>query len=118
MHPGTGETDPHEPRGSGAGSAPAPTKLDCKLIELALRERWDISETTRAAMLRELASVIEDAGIITRKPRLFLAVARTLAALSRGNLAGVDTAIRARQSEELDERVKAIEERLKQGGGS
>jgi hypothetical protein len=90
--------------------------VDCKLVALALRENWDISDTTRTAMIAGLAAVIEEEGIIHRKPRLFLACVKAITGLSRGNLASVDTAVRARQSEELAERMDRIEEHLRQRG--
>jgi hypothetical protein len=102
-------------RGSGEGSSPPPTKWDCKLVELALRERWEIPDTTRAALMRELASVIEEPGIIQRKPRLFLACVKALAGLSRGSLAAIATGLSARAQEELAARMAEIEARLKEG---
>jgi hypothetical protein len=104
--------------GSGGPAAPTPTKADCKLIDLALRENWPIPGSTRAAMLAGLASVLEQDGMIRQKPRLFLACVKAVMALSRGNLASVDTAIRARQAEDLEERVRGLEERINQGDAS
>jgi hypothetical protein len=98
--------------GSGGSSAQVPTKADCKLVELALRENWSIPDSTRTAMIAELASVIEEEGIIRRKPRLFLACAKAITALSRGNLSSVDTAIRARAAEELEARLTELEAKV------
>jgi hypothetical protein len=111
------DDDDETRRGSGEPSAPAPTKDDCKLVDRALREGWPIPEEARQAMIRQLSAVVSEDGMITRKPRLFLACAKSLAGLSRINLSVVDTAIRAKQAEELEERVCELEKRHQQQGG-
>ena len=45
----------------------------------------------------------------TTKIRVFLAAAKTLIGLSRLNLVAIDVAIRARQQEDLDERLTELE---------
>ena len=49
-----------------------------------MRENWSIPDSTRAAMIAELASVIEDEAIIRRKPRLFLACTKAITCAVEG----------------------------------
>jgi hypothetical protein len=105
------------PGGSGGPSAPTPTKPDCKLIEWACEERWPIPDAARSAMIEQLAGVVSEPDVIKRKPRLFLACTKALTALSRLNLSVVDTALRAKAQDELEERLSALEERAKQDEG-
>ena len=93
--------------GSGGGSSqPQPTTRDVRLLERAIRESWDLSEDIRQAMLARLGTLISDP---TTKTRAFLAAAKTLIGLSRLNLVAIDVAIRARQQEDLDERLTELE---------
>jgi hypothetical protein len=62
-------------RGYGAESA-LPTKPECRLVELALKERWVIPDSTREAMIKQFSLVLEQPDIIRTKPRLFLAAAK------------------------------------------
>jgi hypothetical protein len=102
------------PGGSGADCAPAPTKDDCRLIEWACAERWPIPDAARSGMIEQLAAVVSEPDVIKRKPRLFLACAKALTALSRLNLTAVDTALRAKAQTEQEERLKELESRLEQ----
>jgi hypothetical protein len=76
---------------------------------LALAERWEMDPTARAAMIRRLEDVVADP---VTKFRAFQAASKALTALSRLNLAAVDTAIRAKQADELVDRVAELEKRL------
>ncbi len=99
--------DAENPRGYGATAAP--TKPECRLADLALRERWPIPDAAREAMIAQLAAVVSEPGIMKRKPRLFMACAKTLMGLSRVSLSAVDTTIRAKSADELAERVAMLE---------
>jgi hypothetical protein len=85
--------------GSGEPSASVPTKVDCRLLELALRENWDIPPATIAATIAGLTAVITEPENLRKRPRLWLRCVESLQALSRKNLASVETAIRARIAE-------------------
>jgi len=99
-------------RGLGSPSAPTGTR-DVRLLALALEERWPMSAEAKAAAVRRLEAVVSDPDA---KPRAFDRAIKALASLSRVNLASVDTAIRARASEELVQRLEELEARLAQRG--
>lgn len=120
MNAGTSTIGTAEPPGgSGGPSAPAsppvPTKADCRLLELALRENWDIPLTTIAATVAGLSAVITDDEARKKRPRLWLRCVQALAALSRKNLAAVETAARVKALEggadaTLDELARKLRE--------
>jgi hypothetical protein len=60
--------------------------------------------------MRRLERIVSDP---ESKPRAFFAAVKANAALARLNLAAVDVAIRARQFEDMAERVAALEQRAK-----
>jgi hypothetical protein len=103
--------DPH--RGSGSTSAPATNTRDVRLLALALEERWPMSPEAREAAVARLEAVVLDR---SSKGRAFDRALRALTSLGRLNLAAVDVAMKARAQEELEERVAAVEEHIKQQG--
>ena len=99
--------------GSGGESATSTTR-DVRLLERAIRESWNLPESTRQAMVARLGTLMSDP---TTKTRAFLAAAKTMTALSRINLSVVDVAIRAEVHEDLGERVANLEARMADTGG-
>jgi hypothetical protein len=85
--------------------------LDLKLVDMAIRERWPMSPDARARALERLEHAVSSP---ETRPRAFHAAVKALASLSRLNLSVVETALRARHAEELQERVTSLES--KQGG--
>lgn len=110
------------PRGSGGASAPTTTKVDCRLLELALRENWDIPPAVVDATIAGLTAVITDDEARQKKPRLWLRCVEALASLSRKNLAAVDSAIRAKLADgpvaegTLVELALRLRQRRREGG--
>jgi hypothetical protein len=90
--------------------------MACDLLQLALRENWSIPQSTVDAMMEQLAGVLEEPGMMQKKPRLYLKCIQALQSLSKKNLQSVDTGIRAQAADQLDERVKAIESMLHERG--
>jgi hypothetical protein len=93
----------------GSGGPSALTTRDVRLVALALAERWEMDPTARAAMIHRLEDVVANP---TTKLRAFFTAVRAITSLSRLNLAAVDTAIRAKQADELVDRVTELEKRL------
>jgi hypothetical protein len=102
-----------EDMGGSGGESATTTTRDVRLLERAIRESWDLPEATRQAMVARLGTLMSDP---TTKIRAFLAVAKTLTALSRINLSAVDVAIRAEVHEDLGERVANLEARMADKG--
>jgi hypothetical protein len=102
--------DSSNPPGVLGATAPTPTKEDCKLVELAVSERWPIPDAARSAMIEQLSGVVAEPDIIKRKPRLFLAAAKALTALSGLNLRAVDVALKAKAQGEQEERLAEMEQ--------
>jgi hypothetical protein len=102
-------SDDVEKAPGGLGGSFTPGTRDVRLVALALEERWPMDPTARAAMIRRLEDVATDP---TTKPRAFFTAVRAITALSKLNLAAVDTAIRAKQADELADRVDELEKRL------
>jgi len=98
-------------RGSGSGCAP--NTRDVRLLALALEERWPVSAEAKSAAVRRLEAVVSDPDA---KPRAFDRAIKALASLSRVNLAAIDTGMRAKAQEELEERVAEIEAKIHQQG--
>jgi hypothetical protein len=96
----------------GSGGGPAPdTARDSRLLERALREHWPIPDTLRKGLVARLAKIIADPD---SSKRSVVAAAKTLATLSRGNLAAVETAIRAEQHEDLNRRLDELEQAIQE----
>lgn len=95
--------------GFGGSSAPLNTQ-EVRLVALALEERWPMSAEARSAAIARLERVVSNP---ETKPRAFHAALKALTSLSRLNLQVVDVSIRAKASEELEERLQALEERAK-----
>jgi hypothetical protein len=101
---------PADDDAGGSGGAPIEsTTRDVRLLARAVGEHWDIPEDVRRGIVERLGAVVTDP---QAKLRAVLAASKTLAGLSRLNLAGVDVAIRARTHEELDVRVAELELRV------
>lgn len=110
MHENDPPTEAGETRVGGLGAEYAPTGLnDVRLQALALSERWPMSEASKTAVLRRLNAVVQNP---ETKLRALLAASKVLASLSRLNLSAVDTALRAKTVEELEDRLKALEQRI------
>jgi hypothetical protein len=90
-------------RGSGLN---APTTRDVRLLGWALAEHWEMSPEARAAAIARLERVVADK---QSRPRAFSVALKTLMGLSRINLAATETAIRAREHEELERRLTELE---------
>jgi hypothetical protein len=90
----------------GSGFRNAPTTRDVRLLAMALREHWPMAAEPRAAAIRRLEDVVSNPDT---KPRAFRAAVQSLASLSRLNLCLVETAIRAREHEELERRLTELE---------
>lgn len=100
--------------GSGGACDPPPSVREVRLLARALRERWEIGDEAREAIMKRLTGAVQDP---RTRLRAVTAVTKTLAALSRVNLASIDVALRARSQEELEERIAALEARLAGEGG-
>jgi hypothetical protein len=100
------------PGGLGGSSAPLGTR-DVRLLAAALEQMWPMDPAAKAAAVRRLEEALKDPGT---GPRSFHAALKAYLSLARVNLAAVGTALNARAQEELAERVREIEERLKRGG--
>jgi hypothetical protein len=87
---------------------------EIRLYKLALAQAWAIPAAMKQQVLNRLSEVLHD-----RKagPRELTAAARAVISATGQNLAAVDTAIRARNAEELEARVNELEARLPQQGG-
>jgi hypothetical protein len=98
--PSSSRSDDDEPR---------LTRRELGLVERAAREGWAVSGRLRTAMVRKLAALINNE---KTRPRELVAAAKVLAALSRTNLAGIETQIRAEEHAELKARVEELEQML------
>jgi hypothetical protein len=96
-----------ENAGGSGGECIQPTTRDPRLLSRALAESWDIPEDIHKGIVDRLGAVVLDPD---SKLRAVLAASKTLAGLSRINLAGVDVAIRAELHERLAERIEALEQ--------
>jgi hypothetical protein len=95
--------------GLGDGCALTDGTRDVRLLALALTERWPMSPEAKAMAIRRLERVVSNP---ETKPRAFYVALKALAGLSRINLQAVDTSIRAKASEEVDERLAEIEKKI------
>lgn len=96
MNAGTPNADLAAAPPGGSGGLCATTKADCQLLDLALRENWDIPLAVVDATIAGLAAIITDDEARQKRPRLWLRCVEALASLSRKNLAAVESAIRAK----------------------
>src|SRR5262245_12468267 len=71
---------------------------EIRLYKLALAQAWAISPAMKRQVMARLSEVLYDR---TASPRELTAAARAVISATGQNLAAVDTALRARQSEEL-----------------
>src|SRR4051812_1112374 len=79
---------------------------DTRLADRALRERWPIPASLRRPLVARLAGIVTDPAA---SPREATAAARAILQASKLNLEAVSAAIRAREHEELAERVAQLE---------
>jgi hypothetical protein len=75
-------------------------------LERALRQSWPVTEAMKAKALKRALETLNDK---ESHPRSIAAATRAVISATQVNLAVVDTAIRAKQSEDFDERLKALE---------
>jgi hypothetical protein len=90
--------------GLGSSSAPMGTR-DVRLLALALRENWPMDQKKRRAAIERLEREMVNP---ETKPRAFYRALQALTGLSRLNLAVVDVANRALQTQDLAEQLAAI----------
>jgi hypothetical protein len=82
---------------------------DTRLVAKALAESWPIPRNLRRPLVARLAGIVQDPDA---SPREATAAARAILLASRINLDAVAATIRAREHEELAERIVALEERI------
>ena len=82
---------------------------DIKLLGMALREHWPMSEAARATAIKRLEAIVLDPG---SRPRPFHNDLKAFTALSRVNLTMVELALKAQGQEDIDVRLREIESSL------
>ena len=88
---------------------------DTRLVERALRERWPIPKAIRKPLIERLNEIVQDTD---SSPREVTSAAKAILSASKINLDGITSAIKAREHEELVQRVEELEQRVggQQGG--
>jgi hypothetical protein len=97
----------------GSGGTLERGRANTKLLERALRAGWPVRPELRAKVLDRLEAVIDDPQASHRETT---SASKALMDATRLELAAIETAIRAEQHEEIAERVREIEARLKEQG--
>jgi hypothetical protein len=87
---------------------------DARLVERALKEGWPIPAEIRGLIVKRLGAIALDDH---SSPREAVAAARAVLQASKINLDAVAAAIKAREHEDLVERVSELEQRLADPGG-
>jgi hypothetical protein len=79
---------------------------NARLTARAISEHWDIPAEMRGRLVDRLGDIVKDSAA---SHRAVVSAARGLLAASKINLEGVRTALFARDQEELEERITALE---------
>ncbi len=94
--------------GLGGNFVPGRGIRDTRLVERALRERWPIPKAIRKPLVERLAEIVEDTA---SSPREVISAAKAILSASKLNLETITATIKAREHEELIERVAELERR-------
>ncbi len=101
--------------GLGGNLAPGRGIRDTRLAERALRERWPIPRAIRRPLIERLYEIVEDTA---SSPREVTSAAKAILAASKLNLEAIAATMKAREHEELIQRVAELERHSEsQGGG-
>jgi hypothetical protein len=88
---------------------------DTRLVERALRERWPIPKAIRRPLIERLYEIIQDT---ESSPREVTSAAKAILTASKLNLETITATMKAREHEELIERLAELERRSEaQKGG-
>jgi hypothetical protein len=92
----------------GVGSDP-PKRADLAALRLhrhALAQGWPVPSELKNQAMKRMGQILKDdkAG-----DRSWVAATRSVISMTGANLQSIDTALRARQQEELDERLQELE---------
>ena len=94
--------------GLGGDHAPGRGIRETRLVERALRERWPIPSAIRKPLIERLAEIVEDTA---SSPREVISAAKAILSASKLNLENITATIKAREHEDLVERVAELERR-------
>lgn len=96
-----------QPEG-GSGGTTAPGIRTTRLIERAIRERWPIPKAIRRPLIERLYEIVEDTA---SSPREVTSAAKAILSASKLNLETITATMKAREHEELIERLAELERR-------
>ena len=108
----------HQAPPGGSGGEPADRRRrihDVRLFARALRETWPIPKDMRPVVIERLREVIEDTD---SSPREVTAASTVILQASRINLDVVATAVKAREADDLADRMAVVEDRLRDRAGN
>ena len=97
----------------GGNLGPGRGIRDTRLVERALRERWPIPKAIRKPLIERLAEIVADTA---SSPREVISAARAILSASKLNLETIAATIKAREHEELIERLEELERRVEPEG--
>jgi hypothetical protein len=80
---------------------------DQRLVARALKQSWPVSEKLKKAAMKRAKETLADP---QSSPRSVSAATRTILSATQTNLQAIDTALRCRLQEELQEDVAALKE--------
>jgi hypothetical protein len=82
---------------------------DQRLSERALQQGWPVREELKTKAMKRAEETLDDPNA---NPRSIAAASRVVISATQTNLASIDTALRARQQEEVDEKIARLQEAL------
>jgi hypothetical protein len=114
LTPPTPDPASPDPQGGAGGASPLigtrrsgrASLADLKLLQRALKAGWDLPDEAKKLAPERMVLILEKG----KSARGWIAAAKTLDAMERTTLAGIDTALRVRAQGELEERITALEQ--------
>ena len=99
--------------GLGGNLGPGRGIRDTRLVERAIRERWPIRQAIRGPLIDRLYEIVKDTG---SSPREVTSAAKAILSASKLNLESITATMKAREHEELIERMEELERRTESQG--